>query len=502
MPDVFFHAVEHCPLAISITDLQANILYSNSTFTRVTGYSSLEAKGQNESMLSNNTTPREQYSQLWQQLAANQTWSGRLINRKKDGETYLAEVLVAPILDNHNQPMNYLGIHRDLTKEYGLQVQVSNQKSMIETAINAAPMAIAVLDDTGDRDIVMDNLSYKTLQTDFAHQDPATLILDQMQQELGEHYQRQLQRNRNIVNYEARLVSPAGRPRWFSCSLTALSIDEAAPDAFFIRKQHHYLLLMINEITQAKLRTEEAQRNALRALMAEDALVENMYETLNGALHKLQEPVNLISAVHQIALGNNQHPQNQAQVEALATAVKAGQEALQSLRDAMPPRPYNEASSVNLSPIIRNVLGDFTERMLAEGIVVDWQTPVQLPPMLGVERRLYSLFKHLIENAIDAMDNVRGEKLLRIVVTLKKHGVHIDIEDNGPGIDQALVLKVFQPFFSTKGPKYASKGMGLAIAQEIINEHKGNVWVDNEYRTGCRIRVFLPSEERDERGQN
>jgi PAS domain-containing protein len=49
--EVFFQAVEHCSVAISITDLKANILYANRMFTQVTGYAMEEVIGKNESIL-------------------------------------------------------------------------------------------------------------------------------------------------------------------------------------------------------------------------------------------------------------------------------------------------------------------------------------------------------------------------------------------------------------------------------------------------------------------
>ena len=52
-PQVFQHTVNQADMAISITDVQGNILYINPAFTRVTGYASEEAVGQNQSILSN-----------------------------------------------------------------------------------------------------------------------------------------------------------------------------------------------------------------------------------------------------------------------------------------------------------------------------------------------------------------------------------------------------------------------------------------------------------------
>ena len=75
-PEVFQQAVEHAPIAISITDLKANILYANRAFSSITGYDSREVIGKNESVLSNGTTPRLVYQALWSRLAQKKAWSG------------------------------------------------------------------------------------------------------------------------------------------------------------------------------------------------------------------------------------------------------------------------------------------------------------------------------------------------------------------------------------------------------------------------------------------
>ena len=88
-PRVFLEAVEQSPVAISITNTAANILYANSAFERMTGYSSAELIGKNQSILSYKVTPVEVYQDLWAHLTEQKPWNGVLINRRKDGTRYL-----------------------------------------------------------------------------------------------------------------------------------------------------------------------------------------------------------------------------------------------------------------------------------------------------------------------------------------------------------------------------------------------------------------------------
>ena len=92
--------------------------------------------------------------------------------------------MVAPVLDDDNEPIHYLGMHRDVTELYALEQRVQNQKAMIENAVNAANVAMVLLDD--DNQIVLDNLAYKTLAADLRPQEPSHVILAALQDEMGE----------------------------------------------------------------------------------------------------------------------------------------------------------------------------------------------------------------------------------------------------------------------------------------------------------------------------
>ena len=103
-PRLFAEAVEQAPVAISITDTAANILYANAAFTQVTGFSQADVVGHNESMLSDRSTPSIVYRTLWGRLLQQKSWNGMLVNRRKDGERYVALVNVDKV--NGEPPEN------------------------------------------------------------------------------------------------------------------------------------------------------------------------------------------------------------------------------------------------------------------------------------------------------------------------------------------------------------------------------------------------------------
>jgi len=82
----------------------------------------------------------------------------------------------------------------------------------------------------------------------------------------------------------------------------------------------------------------------------------------------------------------------------------------------------------------------------------------------------------------------------RITVHTRKVGDHIEIhvEDNGSGISQKILYKIFQPFFTTK-PTGQGTGLGLSLAYDIVKAHGGEIKVESKEGEGTEFIVQLPA---------
>ncbi|MCK9283668.1 MAG: nitrogen fixation negative regulator NifL [Rhodocyclaceae bacterium] len=484
---VFEQAVSQAELAISITDPHANIVYVNPTFSRVTGYTAAEALGHNESILSNQTTPPAVYRELWQHISRGKPWSGRLVNRRKDGRKYLAELTITPVVDASGSVVNYLGMHRDVTEMHRLECQVRNQKALIESVVDGAPMVLALLD--ADDKVVLDNHAYKALMADLDMAEPAALLLASVRAEnSSEGAPRE---GYAFLDREVRIEGRAAEaPRWFSCSGVWVKEDDDRADAFFAGAGRAYLLLVATETTRLRLQQEKARMATLQAMMADEERINALRESLSAAVFQLEGPLNMIaSAVGMLSRRSAGDPM----AAALAEAVQSGSAALEKLRAMIPPQQVEAATAANVNELVRSVLDLATPRLLAEGISVAWTPQAVLPAVRGYPRALLALFKSLIDNAIDAM-SLRGWRERELTVTTRAllGNIEVLIEDSGPGIPSALQLKVFEPFFTTRQGQGRHMGTGLAIAQQAAVDHGGTISIDPDVSRGCRVRVVLP----------
>ncbi len=110
-------AVEQNPCSIVITDLDANIQYVNSHFSKETGYTAAEVIGRNPRILQSGQTNPHAYTELWAALNKGEQWQGEFVNQRKDGSIYIERAFIAPVIDENGQTSSYMAIKLNITDQ-------------------------------------------------------------------------------------------------------------------------------------------------------------------------------------------------------------------------------------------------------------------------------------------------------------------------------------------------------------------------------------------------
>ncbi len=113
--------MDQSPVSIMITDLLGNIEYVNPKFCSLTGYSQNEALGENPRFLKGNEKSKEEYKKLWNQILSGNVWRGEFHNKKKNGELYWENAIIAPIMDDTDKILNLMAIKEDISIQKQLE---------------------------------------------------------------------------------------------------------------------------------------------------------------------------------------------------------------------------------------------------------------------------------------------------------------------------------------------------------------------------------------------
>jgi nitrogen fixation negative regulator NifL len=483
---LFFQLVEQAPVAISITDASATILYANRTFEQLTGYPREVVIGENESILSNNATPPDVYREMWQTIHRRQAWTGTLVNRTREGRAYLAELTVSPVLDQGGRITHFLAMHRDITAMHGLQRELQRQKVLLETILDTAPVVVALLDAEGE--VLLDNQEYKKLLGDLHGAEPAGVLLAAVRDQAGGDGA-----PADFRNVEVRVELSSGATRWFDCSGTWLeNVESSAASYFAPAGRQSMCLLLATETTQRRQEQERARMEHLRASLAEQQRVRGMREALAAAIFQIQQPLNLTRAATAMLQRGGEGGEHL--VAALEEIAAAAERAASTLRAALPPAEQEPLRPVNLNEVVREVLEMCTESLLKNGVVVAWHPQPALPVFVGQVKQIRGLVMSLLENAVVALrEGRRDHRELEIRTGAREGVLTLTVQDNGPGIPPEARWAVFEPLYCGWRAKAGHAGMGLAVAQEIVTRHGGGIQMDETPgQEGCRVRVELP----------
>ena len=155
-------------------------------------------------------------------------------------------------------------------------------------------------------------------------------------------------------------------------------------------------------------------------------------------------------------------------------------------------RPYEPVrTKASMDMVVEDVCRSVEESAARDDITLERKLSGDVPIALFDVDRIHDAVLNLVTNALDA---VREEKKRRVTVRTeygeKDDRILVKVEDSGPGIPPDAGMKIFEPFFSTKGPQ--GTGLGLAITLKSIREHGGDVLVEAREGGGTRFTITLP----------
>ena len=151
--------------------------------------------------------------------------------------------------------------------------------------------------------------------------------------------------------------------------------------------------------------------------------------------------------------------------------------------------PSANLSQLNLNKLIKDVSALYENASTeSEQAKIIYQLAVDLPDIKGDATMLRQVLHNLMQNAQDALKSVENPLVL-VQTSFDDANIKLIVQDNGQGFPADLLARAFEPYVTTKAH---GTGLGLAIVKKMIEEHHGQIKIENNPTGGACITIVLP----------
>lgn len=263
-----------------------------------------------------------------------------------------------------------------------------------------------------------------------------------------------------------------------------------------LRKEHEVLNAMIEESFElnAQLEQEIAERKQQEQLLVQNSKLAAMGEMIGMIAHQWRQPLSSISTLAgnlQVLIDLEMMEKDQfvKQLQEINNHAQYLSRTINDFRHFF--KPDNPRELVMIDDIIENTLGIIGKSMEYKSIYLEMDCKFK-HKILTYPRELMQVFLNILKNSTDALiENAVSDPRVLIKGTERAGKQIIEIIDNGGGIPDEIIDKIYDPYFSTKGSTKGT-GLGLYMSKTIIEEHcHGTIQASNKGRGAC-ITIKLP----------
>jgi C4-dicarboxylate-specific signal transduction histidine kinase len=212
-----------------------------------------------------------------------------------------------------------------------------------------------------------------------------------------------------------------------------------------------------------------------------------------GVAHEINNPLGGILAFTQILMKEDVAAEERQdclrEIERSALRCKA---IVESLLRFSRQSPHAELRAVSLNECVQGGLRAAAQKLPLDRVKVEARLARELPAVLGEASQLEQVVLNLVTNAVDSALGGTSDVPRRVEVrtSVEDGVVKLEVEDNGPGVDERHVEKLYDPFFTTK-EEGKGMGLGLAVTYAILQEIGGAIAVRNLPGRGAVFTVSL-----------
>lgn len=266
------------------------------------------------------------------------------------------------------------------------------------------------------------------------------------------------------------VFTSSGQPKYYEVQATITTA----------KGEERILLLMLIDVSERRKMDQKLERHERLASIGQLAA---------GVAHEVGNPLSAISSLVQITQKTDQPEKLEHNLNLITYHINRISKIVQNL-SGFARMPVERSVKGDIFDIIKGAveIASFDSRAKATKINVE---PPQTAVDMEVRRdQLLQAILNIIMNALDAMKDVDSPELT-ICLYAVDDGCQISISDNGCGISEKNLMRIFEPFYTTKPPGEGT-GLGLSVTYRIIADMGGELEVDSSEGHGTTFTINLP----------
>lgn len=275
-----------------------------------------------------------------------------------------------------------------------------------------------------------------------------------------------------------QVENPATGQRTINCRASRVNISNTNAGT-------KYILLSFMDVTLFNRFKEEFRKNESLAQMTTMAA---------GVAHEIKNPLASISIYLQLMdkvlekQGTMTREEAHKYLDVVSEEVDRINKIAVDFLFAVKPMKVS-LSICNVNDIVKKTISVVSAELNQKGIELKQRLAVSLPNVLADSSLIQQSLLNLINNAMQAMPEGRENPTIGISTYIESDMVRICVSDNGCGMGEDQMSKIFEPYYTTKS---SGTGLGLTVLFKIMKQHGGDVSVRSELGKGSEFTLQIP----------
>ncbi|MFC1758126.1 PAS domain S-box protein [Planctomycetota bacterium] len=483
-------AVEQSPTSTVITDKHANIVYVNSRFTEITGYTQEETVGQNPRILSSGETPKGTFALMWKTLSKGEVWRGEFRNKKKNGELYWELATVAPIRNLRDEITHFVALKEDITYRKQVEDELRESEIKSRTLLDGSPVCIKIIDLDSRLQYMSaagaTQLKIADISSFYGQTYPPEFYPESMRAPLIEHLERAKAGQASSV--ESPVLDTEGSELWYHTTFTPALDDDG---------QTMYVIASSVEITEQKM----AEASLIEAKESAESSNRAKSEFLANMSHEIRTPMTAILGFTDLLLDSVEKPED---IDAVRTVKDNGDYLIDLINDILDLSKI-EAGKIEMEliecsahEIVADVASLMRVRAAAKGLPLDVRFDGPIPMKIQSDpTRLRQILINIVGNAIKFTETGSVQIVARLLNEIgEEPKLQFDVIDTGIGIAESDVEKLFMAFTQVDNSttrRFGGTGLGLTISKRLVEALGGEMFVVSTVGKGSTFSFLVPT---------